>query len=155
MRQSRIEILQRMPIFGAVREDMLKLVLDLSQIIFVPQGGLFFREGDRADSMFVLEAGKVEVVKGERGKEYLIRNLGEGDCFGEMGLIDLFPRSASVRAIENCTAIEISTATLHKIYEQDVEQFAIIEMNIGRELSRRLRQSEAVPNALPARDDTR
>lgn len=139
MEPSRIEVLQRMPIFGGVREDTLKLLLDLSRIVFVPQGSVFFREGDAAESMFVLQSGRVAAIKHEGNKETVINNLGEGDCFGEMGLIDLGPRSASVRAVEDCTAIEISTGTLQKIYERDVEQFAIIEMNIGRELCRRLR----------------
>ena len=45
--------------------------------------------------------------------------------------MDLFPRSASILAIEPCTAIELSTASFYKIYEKDLEQFALIQMNIG------------------------
>jgi CRP/FNR family transcriptional regulator, cyclic AMP receptor protein len=50
--------------------------------------------------MFVLEAGKAAVLKSWDGQEYLLRILKEGDCFGEMAVMDLFPRSASVRAVE-------------------------------------------------------
>ena len=148
MQHSRIELLQRMPIFGGIREDILKFLLDLSPVVFVAQGDVFFREGDKAESMFVLERGKVAVLRGEQGCEYLLHNLGEGDCFGEMALIDLSPRSASVRAIEDCIAIEISTASLYKVYEKDLEQFALIEMNMGREVSRRLREADAALHAL-------
>ena len=53
--------------------------------------------------------------------------------------MDLFPRSASIRAVTPCTGIQLSTANFQKIYEMDVEKFALIQMNIGREVSRRLR----------------
>ena len=69
----------------------------------------------------------------------LLRHLEFGDCFGEMALMDLVPRSASVRAVEHCVAIELATAHLHGLYKHDAEQFALIQMNIGREVCRRLR----------------
>jgi len=59
-----------------------------------------------------------------------------------MSLIDLFPRSTSVRAQKPCTAIEISSDALYEIYKRDLEQFALIQMNIAREISRRLRGAD-------------
>ena len=76
------------------------------------------------------------------GQQYLLCRLQAGDCFGEMALMDLFPRSASVRAAQACTAIELSTAIIFQIYEKDLEQFALMQMNIGREVSRRLRLAD-------------
>jgi CRP-like cAMP-binding protein len=134
-----IELLQRMPVFGAIREDTLHFLLDRAQEVQVRAGHYFFREGDRAESMFVLEAGDVAVLKGWRGNEMLLHGLKAGDCFGEMALLDLFPRSASVRAETDCKAIEFGCADLYRLFERDAEQFALIQMNIGREISRRLR----------------
>jgi CRP-like cAMP-binding protein len=59
-----------------------------------------------------------------------------------MALLDLFPRSASVRADENCSAIRITSDNLLRLFERDAEQFALIQMNIGREISRRLRATD-------------
>ena len=98
MEQTRIELLQRMPIFGALREDSLLLLLHHAGAAEVKAGDYFFRENDRADSMFVLEAGRVAVIKGWRGRDFVLHSLVAGDCFGEMALMDMFPRSASVRA---------------------------------------------------------
>jgi CRP/FNR family transcriptional regulator, cyclic AMP receptor protein len=114
----------------------------LCPIVSVPANKFFFRESDQADSMFVLEAGKASVLKLWRGCDYLLRTLNEGDCFGEMAVMDLCPRSASVRAIEDCTAIRISAANLYQIYARDLKQFALIQMNMGREVCRRLRDSD-------------
>jgi CRP-like cAMP-binding protein len=107
-------------------------------------GAFFFREGDPATCMYVLEAGRVSVSKSWQGHALLLRELATGDCFGEMALIDLAPRSASVRADADCRAIELTPANLYRLFEHDAAQFALIQMNIGRELSRRLRATDAL-----------
>jgi CRP/FNR family cyclic AMP-dependent transcriptional regulator len=142
MPASRIELLQAMPIFGGIREDILKFLLELSAIVSVPEGEFFFREDDDAQSMFVLEAGRVAILKNCKGHAYLLHSLAKGDCFGEMSLMDMRHRSASVMAVEPCHAIELSSATLFRIYETDLEQFTLIQMNMGREVSRRLRDAD-------------
>src|SRR5215510_4335135 len=143
MQQARIELLQRMPIFGGVRANILQFLLGLCALESVPKDEFFFREGDQADSMFVLEVGKATVLKSWRGQDCLLRTLKQGDCFGEMAVMDLCPRSASVRASEDCTAIRISAGNLYQVYSQDLKQFALIQMNMGREVCRRLRDSES------------
>jgi CRP/FNR family transcriptional regulator, cyclic AMP receptor protein len=141
MQEARIELLQRMPVFGGIRADILQFLLGLCPVVSVSSDEFFFREHDEGDSMFVLEAGKAAVLKSWRGQEYFLRTLKEGDCFGEMAVIDLLPRSASIRAVEDCTAIRLSAASLYQVYEHDLKQFALIQMNMGREVSRRLRES--------------
>jgi CRP-like cAMP-binding protein len=131
-----------MPVFGALREDSLLLLLEHARMVEVKAGDYYFRENDQANSMFVLEAGRVAVIKSWRGQDFVLHELVAGDCFGEMALMDMFPRSASVRADEDCGAIEIGGDGLLHLFERDVEQFALIQMNIGREVCRRLRATD-------------
>jgi CRP/FNR family transcriptional regulator, cyclic AMP receptor protein len=142
MQATRTELLQHMPIFGALRADALQVLLERARIVEVAAGAVFFGEGDAANSMFVLEAGAALVTKAWRGRDYILDRLVPGDCFGEMALMDLLPRSAAVRAQADCRAIEFSAGELHHLYELDVEQFALIQMNIGREVCRRLRATD-------------
>ena len=142
MPEARIQALQRMPIFGGMRAEVLEFLLDASELARVPQGKFFFHEEDKAQSMFVLEIGEVAVLKLWEGQQCLLGHLRQGDCFGEMALMDLGPRSASVMAVKDCTAIELSTASFYKVYEKSLEQFALLQMNIGREVSRRLRVAD-------------
>ncbi|RYF34454.1 MAG: cyclic nucleotide-binding domain-containing protein [Comamonadaceae bacterium] len=142
MLASRVELLQQMPIFGAVAEDALEFLLAPAPLVERPAGSFFFREGEPAESMFVLESGQVTVSKSWQGHALLLRRLGAGDCFGEMALLDLFPRSASVRADVDCRAIELTPDNLYRLFEHDAAQFATIQMNIGREVSRRLRSTD-------------
>ena len=141
MTRTRLELLESMPIFGGISEDILTFIVNVAPTAEVPKGEFFFKEGDEASSMFVLHQGKVAVLKTWDGHDYLLRYLEPSDCFGEMSLMDLFPRSASVTAMEDSAAMEISYAVLHEIQERDLEQYVLLQMNMGREVSRRLREA--------------
>jgi CRP/FNR family transcriptional regulator, cyclic AMP receptor protein len=140
MHAMRIELLQQMPIFGAVAPEALQYLLEPVASVEVAEGQFFFREHDSADCMYVLESGSVAVLKNWGTSELLLKRFGAGDCFGEMALLDLFPRSASVRAEQDCRAIALTPDHLLRLFEYNAEQFALVQMNIAREMSRRLRQ---------------
>ena len=59
-----------------------------------------------------------------------------------MALFDFFPRSASIISIEDTQLIKITASDLFKIYHQDLEQFTLLQMNLGREVTRRLRNAD-------------
>ena len=139
MSASRIELMQRMPVFGALRDESLRFIVDRAATVEVAPGAYYFREGDGGDSMYVLERGRVSVLKAWKGNLHVLNELAEGDCFGEMALMDLGPRSASVRAMAPCSAMQVTATTLLGLFERDAEQFALIQMNLGREVARRLR----------------
>ena len=142
MQPVRLELLQRMPIFGAIRDDALLFLLAQAREVSVAAGAYFFRENDPAQSMFVLETGRVSVFKSWQSRDVVLQRMEAGDCFGEMALMDLCPRSASVRAESDCLAIELGSPDLLRLFERDAEQFALIQMNIGREVCRRLRATD-------------
>ena len=137
-----IDLLQRMAIFGGVRKETLAFLLSHCPQIKVTAGDFFFREHEIGDCLFVLERGSAEVLKSWRGSEHVLQSLKTGDCFGEMAGIHHCERSASVRALDDCTAIQISSADLYRVYAHDLKQFTLIQMNMGREVCRRLRDAD-------------
>jgi CRP/FNR family cyclic AMP-dependent transcriptional regulator len=137
----RIHLLQSIPFFGAINDSSVTLLLEQSKTLDKKAGEIFFHEDDPADSLYILEKGKAKIYKTHNGKEYLLRVIDDGACFGDMALVDLNTRGASVRAITDCSAIEIPAYAMHCLYEQDKEQYLILQMNLAREMSRRLRQS--------------
>ena len=139
MTAERIRVLQNMPIFGGVRDEILELVLEDATEISLEQGEYLFVENDPGNAMYVLQEGQVAILKLFNNVRFRISSLRAGDCIGEMCLIDLGRRSASVMALTDCKAIELTGASLFRVYEKDIEQFALIQMNLSRELSRRLR----------------
>lgn len=139
MAPTRIELLQRMPVFGAIGEAALDFIVGRARPLEVAAGDAFFRQGDPPQCMYVLESGRAEAHKVHGDEARVIGRFGPGDCFGEMALLDLHPRSATVVAAEPCRALAIGPDDLYALYHHDVESFALIQMNLAREMSRRLR----------------
>jgi len=135
-------LLSNMPVFGGIDDKLLTYLLDHCPRKKLSQGEYFFHENESAKAMYVLQFGQVKIEKQWRDRVIAMRTLGKGDCFGEMALIDLYPRSASVVALENCEALEIEPSLLATIYEHDQQAFTIIYMNMAREISRRLRETD-------------
>lgn len=134
--------LQAMAVFGGVPADALVWLIDRAERVRVPSGGLFFREGDPGTTMYVLLAGRVAVTRVREGREESLGRFDAGDCFGEMALLDLCPRSATVRAVEDSVALAIDNRLLYRLYEHAPEPYTILILNLGRELSRRLRKAD-------------
>lgn len=158
MSDSKIELLQRMSIFQGVSEGALRCLLTHAPEVRLAAGDHFFRQGDEALYMYVLERGQVRVSKSWEDRDLELGRFGPGDCFGEVALIDMAPRSASVTAETDCTAIEISSVNMHRIFEFDPAQYVIVLTNIARELCRRLRNTDerlmrTVPSTGQGSDD--
>jgi len=141
MNTDRIQLLQKMPLFSGVSEDALAVLLGHAPVISMKKEQYFFHENGVSCNMYVLEEGRVAVIKSWDTFDYLLRYLNQGACFGEMALLDQAPRSASVVAVEDCKAIEISQASLQAVSLKDPDQFSLIQKNMGREVSRRLRET--------------
>ena len=138
----RIELLQAMPVFGGISADTLRFLLPLTKHRRLRAGEVAFKEGEAASSLFVLEAGQIELLKEWEGHQYKMKTLARGDCCGEVSLIDLQPRSITAVAVTECALIEITAGNLHQLYERDPKQFTMIHMNMAREVCRRLREAD-------------
>jgi CRP-like cAMP-binding protein len=103
-------------------------------------------EGDLSTQMFVVVAGELEVIKrGESGGDVRVAVLGPGDWFGEMSIIDVQPRSASVRAVAPTLVVSVTPEHVDTLlYRRDMKDYALFVMNIARELSRRLRVADGI-----------
>ena len=69
----------------------------------IQKGDVIFQQGAISDRAFVITSGQVEIVKELDDHEVRLALLGEGEIFGEMGLVDEAPRSATARAVEKTT----------------------------------------------------
>jgi CRP/FNR family cyclic AMP-dependent transcriptional regulator len=140
------EYLQSHALFAGVDDDAMADIIPLMLHETYTKGAYVVREGDPGSQMYFIRAGRVEVVKfsDTHAKELRLAILNEGDTFGEMELIDIQNRSASVRALENLTVLTLSNEDMYEIFERNQAAFIIILMNIAREISRRLRKMDAL-----------
>jgi CRP/FNR family cyclic AMP-dependent transcriptional regulator len=149
-----IAALREIGLFGALSDEILEhLVLTLTTARVAP-GDTIFREGDGASrEMYVLLDGEMEVSRrSRRGQDMRIAILGPNDWFGEMSLIDMQSRSATVRALAPSRLIRIASSDLEALYRRDVKSYALIVLNIARGLSRRLRVTDGILADLAAHE---
>ena len=68
-----------------------------------------------------------------------VATLGPGHWFGEMSVLDVQVRSASVRALSPCRLLVLTARDLDALYRRDLKSYTLLVLNVARELSRRLR----------------
>ncbi|MBU6475427.1 MAG: EAL domain-containing protein [Alphaproteobacteria bacterium] len=86
----------------------------------IRKGDILIREGERGDSAYILETGSVEILILRDGTLMQIGTRGPGSIIGEMAMIDDKPRTATIRALEDCTVMEISRAEFtHRVESAD------------------------------------
>jgi CRP-like cAMP-binding protein len=137
--------LTRIPIFAGLPDRVLDLIAGKMRVVNVVPGAQLLREGEQARSMFIVRDGELQILKhGKGGMEYKLAVLKVGDCVGEMSLIDIQPRSATARAIGQATLYVLDLSEIGKLYGSDVEAYALLVLNISREISRRLRVADEV-----------
>jgi len=106
------------PLFSELNEQELQSLLSHIQSQTFPEGSLVCREGEGGDSLFVISRGEVSITKQmPEGREVRVRNLRDGDFFGEFGFFIDQKRHATVRAIAECEILEISRNALNKMIE--------------------------------------
>ncbi|HJP37211.1 MAG TPA: cyclic nucleotide-binding domain-containing protein [Gammaproteobacteria bacterium] len=142
----RVEYLQSHALFGGVANTDLEAIIPLLKEERYATGDDVVREGDEGSCMYFIRRGSVEVLKnaGDANRKRRLAVLNEGDTFGEMELIDVQNRSASVRALEELTVLTLGNEDMYEIFEHNRDAFIIILMNIAREISRRLRKMDAL-----------
>ncbi len=137
--------LREVGLFGALSDDFLEHLATTLTVQRVGVGETVFREGDPAREMYVVLDGEMEVLKkSRRGRETRVAILGPNDCFGEMSIIDMQPRSATVRALGSTRLLRISTEEMDALYRHDLKSYTLIVLNLARDLSRRLRVTDGL-----------
>ena len=121
----------------------------LEQRTYAP-GAIIIEEGAPADSLYFLLAGSVDVsvVRGGDGIATILASIDAGNVFGELALLGDHPRTASVIAASPARVLELSAAGLAAVIRHNPEIRAKLLSGVGRSLSERLRQANAVIRSL-------
>jgi CRP-like cAMP-binding protein len=133
------EALARGPMFAVLEGHSLDALARAATVRRFPKGEVLVKEGGDAVAFYVLCDGKVEIVKalGKPG-EQVVGTLSAGDFFGEMALLDGFPRSASARATTDCESVVLTRWDFLGVLRANIE----VALAILPVLSRRIRDLE-------------
>jgi CRP-like cAMP-binding protein len=111
------ELIDALPLFEDLPVDVLSDLAGRVRLRSLERGQPVFRQGDRPDAFYVVRRGLVQVLEEdpESGTERVIRTLGPGESFGELGLLEGAPRAATVRAAEETELFEVDKGTFDEL----------------------------------------
>jgi CRP-like cAMP-binding protein len=110
-------LIDALPMFEDLPEDVLSDLAGRVQLRAFAAGRPVFRQGDAPEAFYVIRRGVFHVIEEDpvSGKERVLRTLGRGESFGELGLINRNPRAATVRAVEDGELFEVDKGTFDRL----------------------------------------
>ena len=142
--ESVADFLARAPLFSDLDSELHRQIATKSHPHHLATGKWLFRQHEPADAMYVVRAGRLEVVDEAAGA--VIRELGRGDTLGELALLTDSPRSASVRAARASDLIAIGRTDFREL----LHAWPALSLALSRSLGDQLRDTHApVPTARP------
>ena len=137
-----LDFLKKVNLFENLSATELEKIERISRMEAYAKGDVIFKEGMPGDQCYVITNGEVRISK-------FIPNIGEealavlkpGDYFGEMALIDTFPRSADAIANSDAALLAINKTELDKILIMDRELGYKLLWAFTKTLSKRLRET--------------
>jgi CRP/FNR family transcriptional regulator, cyclic AMP receptor protein len=131
------------PFFGGLSDASLDLLVPMLVERRFDVGATVVAEGEPGRSMFIVQSGELVVSSlGNSGHTIRMARLGSGDFFGEMTLIEMQNRSATVVTESPTVLYELTARQLYTYYKTDMQAYVLVLQNINRELCRRLRRAD-------------
>lgn len=137
-----ITFLKQVEMFNGLSDDSLKKIAALCHTQTFAPGEVIIARNDPPNAFYLIENGTVEVFtapENETAADPVIVSLSTGQSFGEMGLVDQGPRSATVKAATSVTTRKIDCEAFLKLCDQDPLVGFKVMHNIAADLSFKLR----------------
>ncbi|MBF0467075.1 MAG: protein kinase [Nitrospirae bacterium] len=138
---------RRYTFFADFSDSELLLIFNISGKKSYKKGDIIFKEDTIGDKLFIIITGKVRITKifPNDTEETFLASLGQGDCFGEMAIMDSSPRFATAIAQSDCVLIAISEVILRT---SEPTLCLKLYKNLAAVLSEKLRRSDTKINEL-------
>ena len=134
------DVLSKVWLFAGLSEDQLESISSFTfQKSFGP-GELIVEEGETGNGLYIIISGNVEILKGlDTGSTVVLGQRKSGEVFGEMALLGEWPRTASVRSMDQVDCLGIDRWMFLTLLERQPQ----IGINLLQILAQRLRESDA------------
>jgi len=141
--------LKTFPLFNGLGDDRLAAIAQHALMRRVARGQAVVHAGDRTDYVYFVLTGTLKVlVSDEDGREVILTMLGQGELFGEMGVFDEQPRSASVVAVSPVDLVVIAKSDFRRMMQENFD----IAWRIMSNLADRLRIADRKIESLALMD---
>lgn len=142
MTEDVVEALGRIHLFEGIAPAGLRQLAAIAREESYRVGQMIFEEGSTGGELYLILDGKVRISRNVSGMgEEALAVLGAGDAFGEMSLIDDFPRSADARVHEKCRLLVLDKDAIEDLLFLQKDLAYEILWNFVKILSSRLRET--------------
>ena len=139
-----ISIVSQISIFGGVSDTQQQELFNLLETGSIKKGQFVFQEGDDPSHIYIVRSGCIELFIPDKETTIRKKQLRVGECFGQVAVMSIHQHTVSAVAVEDTEFIVLSKHALHQLHHEDVELFALLMMNIARELARRLQYMDSL-----------
>lgn len=140
----RAPFLARAPLFAGLPQRLLaRLATRFFEKAYGP-GEIVFHEGDPGRALFVVVEGAVEITQATAQGTYVLRMLGPGDAFGELALIDDFPRSATARVATVVRLLILYKSDFDALMDGNARIAVVVMRNLSRMLAIYARRTQVL-----------
>src|SRR5512141_1807019 len=142
-------LLRNVPLFAGLNEQQLDVLAHMMVRKSVGRNAKIIGAGDPTDSLYIVINGRLKVLMSdEQGREVILTILGPGEFFGEMGLLDDSPRSATVVTLELCELLCVSKSEFKRCLAKNFD----LTLSVMRSLVKRLREADQKIGSLALMD---
>ena len=139
-----LSILSKISMFGGVMDDKQSEVFQLLESGVFKKGEYIFKKGDEPTHIYIVKSGNVSLQVTDDGVVIDKKTLGVGESFGEASLLSMCKHTANAVALEETEIIVLSRRALIRLQQHDIALFALLIMNLARELARRLKLTDEI-----------
>lgn len=133
-----VSILSQISLFGGITDAQRDGIFRRLEIGRFKEGEFVFQKGDEPSHIYIVKSGCIELFIPDHEMMIEKKRLGTGECFGQAALMSIHQHTISAVAIKDSEIIVFSKRLLHRLHREDIALFALLMMNIARELARRL-----------------
>ena len=139
-----LAILNKISIFAGLSDSQLYTLFRLLNKVTFKANETVFEQRDQPNHIYIVKRGKVKLVIWEDETPLELIEFSEGHCFGEASVIGIQPHKGTAIAVTDTELIVLSRKALMSMYDSDKELFAILILNIAREVCRRLHATDDI-----------
>lgn len=141
---SLLPILSKISMFGGIDEEKLRLFSGFLETAVFARGETIFQKGDEPTHIYIVKSGRVDLDISDGEVVVEKAKLGVGESFGEASLIAMHKHTATAIADEESEIVVLSRHALIRLQQKDTMTFALLVMNIARDLARRLKLTDDI-----------
>ncbi|TNE96095.1 MAG: cyclic nucleotide-binding domain-containing protein [Deltaproteobacteria bacterium] len=142
------ELVKGCPLFHEIYDNEVEEILSSCVVASYEKNDAIINQGDTSSDICILLAGTAGIYVNKDGHRHFITDIGSGDLFGELVLINETERTADIVAKERCDVLIISYEDFYSFYHKRPKVFALMVLNVTRLITKRLKGSNSIIEGL-------